>query len=91
MADELALYAAAFCKPIERFTPEQEQILAALDDSQKVKLVELVGKKFDPGSLGRVSFKAPELSSGDRWINSDALTMEDLRGKVVALHFWAFG
>ena len=30
VAEELALYAAAFCKPIQRFTPEQEQILEIL-------------------------------------------------------------
>ena len=52
---------------------EQEEILAALDDSQKTKLVALVGKKFDPRSLGRVTFKAPELADGDQWLNSDAL------------------
>ena len=70
---------------------EQEEILATLDESQKRKLVAMVGKSFDPTSLGRVAFKAPELADGDRWLNSDALKMEDLRGKVVALHFWAFG
>lgn len=70
---------------------EQEEILAALDDSQTLKLMALVGKKFDPRSLGRVSFRAPELADGDQWINSEALKLTDLRGKVVALHFWAFG
>lgn len=70
---------------------EQKEILAALDDSQKRTLLSMVGKSFDPRTLGHVSFKAPELADGDQWINSDALKLTDLRGKVVALHFWAFG
>ena len=70
---------------------EQENILATLDDKQKQRLLALVGRRFDPRTLGQVSFKAPELSDGDPWINSDALKLKDLRGKVVALHFWAFG
>jgi len=70
---------------------EQETILETLDDKQKQRLLALVGRRFDPTTLGQVSFKAPELSDGDQWINSDALKLKDLRGKVVALHFWAFG
>ena len=54
-------------------------------------MLALIGPRFDPSALGRVSFKAPELASGDEWINSDALKLADLRGKVVALHFYAFG
>ena len=41
--------------------------------------------------LGYVKFKAPELEGKDGWINSDPLTMSQLQGKVVALHFWTFG
>jgi len=70
---------------------EQQAILGALNDNQKQQLTALVGQPFDPGRLGRASFKAPELSTGDEWINSEPLQLADLRGKVVALHFWAFG
>ncbi len=70
---------------------EQDAILGTLSDKQKQKLVELVGRQFDPSSLGRVTFKAPDLLGGTEWINSSPLTLQDLRGKVVALHFWAFG
>ena len=33
---------------------------------------------------------APELASG-AWINSQPLTMQALRGRVVLIDFWTFG
>ena len=33
---------------------------------------------------------APELASG-AWINSQPLTMQTLRGRVVLVDFWTFG
>ena len=33
---------------------------------------------------------APELA-GERWINSAPLTMQGLRGRVVAVEFWTYG
>jgi len=37
-----------------------------------------------------VGQKAPELKGGDAWINSGALKLDTLRGKVVLIDFWAF-
>jgi hypothetical protein len=34
---------------------------------------------------------APELQAIEPWINSKPLRLQDLRGQVVVLHFWAFG
>ena len=37
-----------------------------------------------------VGQKAPELKDGDAWINSSPLKLEQLRGKVVLIDFWAW-
>jgi hypothetical protein len=34
---------------------------------------------------------APEFKGIDEWINSKPLSLSDLKGKVVVLHFWTFG
>ena len=34
---------------------------------------------------------APELKEIDEWINTKPFQLKELRGKVVALHFWTFG
>lgn len=35
--------------------------------------------------------QAPEFTDISAWINSTPLKLADLQGKVVVLHFWAFG
>ena len=37
-----------------------------------------------------VGQKAPELKAGDAWLNSPPLKLEQLRGKVVLIDFWAW-
>jgi hypothetical protein len=34
---------------------------------------------------------APEFAGIDPWVNSKPLDWKALRGKVVVVHFWAFG
>lgn len=34
---------------------------------------------------------APAFAGIDEWINSKPLTFKDLMGRVVVVHFWAFG
>jgi hypothetical protein len=62
-----------------------------LTPDQQARVRELFGKPIDASRLGRVKFKAPELSGTNGWLNTSPLDMQQLRGKVVALHFWAFG
>jgi cytochrome c biogenesis protein CcdA/peroxiredoxin len=46
------------------------------------------------GSTGRPSdtlmMQAPEITGGTHWVNSDPLTIEGLRGKVVLIDFWTY-
>jgi hypothetical protein len=37
------------------------------------------------------SQRAPEFENITEWVNSPALTMHELKGKVVVVHFMAFG
>ena len=69
---------------------QQQDTIALLTPEQKQEWVALLGKRIDLTKLGRIKFKAPELQSGAGWVNSEPLTMEQLKGKVVALHFYAF-
>lgn len=34
---------------------------------------------------------APELAGGGPWLNSEPLTLEELRGQVVLVNFWTYG
>jgi peroxiredoxin len=69
----------------------QREILGKLSERQKQKWIELLGRQIDLSALGRVTFAAPDLTDEPDWINSSPLTSDWLRGKVVALHFYAFG
>ncbi len=69
----------------------QKKILATLTRRQQEEWVALLGRQIDMAELGRVKFKVPVLSGEEDWINSSGLTDEQLRGKVVALCFYAYG
>lgn len=69
---------------------ERENWATLLEADQKANLQTLVGKEFDTSSLTRIYPMAPELLPVADWINSQPLTLRELRGKVVLLHFYAF-
>jgi hypothetical protein len=69
----------------------QKKILATLTRRQQEEWVALLGRQIDLAELGRVKFKVPVLSGQEDWINSSPLAAEQLRGKVVALYFYAYG
>ena len=69
----------------------QTRIAAILSRQQLDRLKDVLGPPVDATKLGYVKFKAPELDGKDGWLNSPPLTMSQLRGQVIALHFWTFG
>ena len=42
------------------------------------------------GQALRIGAVAPEVT-GERWINSGPLSMQELRGRVVLVEFWTYG
>ena len=69
---------------------EQKFFSSVLKSDQIAKLRELAGREFDTSGLKRIFPKAPELIASKHWINTKPLTLANLRGKVVLLHFYAF-
>jgi thiol-disulfide isomerase/thioredoxin len=69
---------------------EGTSIQKLLSAEQRRTLSELVGAPFDLSQVQPLAFQAPEFREVDAWINSAPLKLSDLRGKVVAFHFWAF-
>ncbi len=69
----------------------EREILAVLGDSQRNLLVALMGRPFDFAHVEPVACLAPELHDVTTWINSAPLTLAQLRGDVVAVHFYTFG
>ncbi len=84
----------AAAKPASRAesrAPTSQEILDLLEPRQKVQLDQMAGQPFDFSHVKRIGCQAPELRGLDGWINSEPLSLAALRGKVVAVHFWAFG
>jgi thiol-disulfide isomerase/thioredoxin len=70
---------------------QSRQIHSLLSAEQSSQLASLVGQPFDLTQVRRIGCQAPELKGAEAWLNSEPLTLESQRGKVVAVHFWAFG
>lgn len=70
---------------------EQEDVYKALSKTQQALWRKLAGETFDASRIGKMAFKAPELTDAKIWVNSQPLTLSQLKGKVVALHFYTFG
>jgi hypothetical protein len=69
----------------------QQDLSALLTPEQRSRWEVLVGKPFDIAKLQPSCPLAPDLRDITAWINSEPFTLADMRGKVVALHFWTFG
>jgi hypothetical protein len=71
---------------------QNRKILAAMSISQRKGWLTLLGEPVDQAQFGGgLKYKAPEIRDSDDWINSQPLKIADLRGQVVAVHFFAFG
>ena len=80
-------------KQIQRIkSGEGRRILGRLNADQRSRWQSLVGRPAPLTRLGQgLRYKAPEFTTEMKGLNSPPLTMASLRGKVVILHFYAFG
>jgi peroxiredoxin len=69
---------------------EAAAALELLSPQQQQRLPELLGSKFDTTKLSRIYPLAPELIDSKVWVGDRQVTLEELRGQVVLLHFYAF-
>src|SRR5262249_2839612 len=72
-------------------TRTDTQRAAVLTDEQRRMWATMVGQPFDFKRVRKTAVRAPEVRDIEAWVNSEPLTLEGLRGRVVALHFWTFG
>lgn len=72
-------------------TTLQKDLVAALSARQREQWIDLQGKRLDLSKLAPLLANAPELREVEAWINTEPLTLADLRGQVVVVHFWTFG
>lgn len=74
----------------ENTKAERAALAKFVRPEQRQKLSDLLGPAFDPSKLKRIYAMAPEFVKVKHWVNSEPLTMGDLKGKVVVVHFYAF-
>ena len=74
----------------EKQKSERDAIYTVLTESQRAELGELLGEKFHTAGLTRIYPMAPDFSPSADWLNSPALSLKQLRGKVVLVQFYAF-
>ncbi|MBN1489159.1 MAG: redoxin domain-containing protein, partial [Phycisphaerae bacterium] len=70
---------------------QRRDVLMILTDQQEKTWARRLGKPFDFSGVRSVAARAPEFRGDGPWLNSEPLTMSELRGRVVAVHFWTFG
>jgi peroxiredoxin len=68
-----------------------KDVVAILTPKQQDSYGRLLGDPFDFKKVVKSPAHAPEFEGIEEWINSEPLSMAGLRGKVVVVHFFAFG
>ncbi|MFG0265365.1 MAG: redoxin domain-containing protein [Rhodopirellula sp. JB055] len=70
---------------------ERQSLVSVLTRDQQAKIGSLLGKTFDFSKVMRTYPRAPEfVLDGAEWLQGEPVSMEDLRGKVVVVYFYAF-
>ncbi len=69
---------------------EQSALTTILTPEQQTAVGKLLGEPFDTASLERIYPMVPELIPVEHWINTQPISLKEMRGKVVVLHFYAF-
>lgn len=69
---------------------EHAAFTTLLRPEQFKELNGLLGEPFDTAALKRIYPMAPELVPVEHWINSSPLSLKELRGKILLVHFYAF-
>ncbi len=69
---------------------EQGALNTVLTAEQQSAVGKLLGDSFDTAKLERIYPMVPELIPVEHWINTSPVSLKELRGKVVVLHFYAF-
>jgi thiol-disulfide isomerase/thioredoxin len=71
---------------------ERDAVNAVLTSDQKLKLSDLFARDFDLSQLGQTCFKTPDLiGDSAAWLNASPISPDQLRDRVVVVHFFAFG
>lgn len=70
---------------------QQKKLLGILTPIQQRGLQKVIGPPFAGVNVNQPHFRAPDFSPAGQWLNSDPLSLKQLRGKVVVVHFYAFG
>jgi peroxiredoxin len=84
---------AVLGSPVRKTNPAEAEhnALAVLNLAQRHVLASLLGPPFDLARVPQIACKVPELEGVAEWINSPSVTLEQLQGKVVVVHYYAFG
>lgn len=69
----------------------QREVRAVLSHAQRDVLASLLGRPFDLSRVPQIACRVPELTGVTAWINSSPVALSQLRGKVMVVHFYAFG
>lgn len=69
----------------------QQRVLANLNKKQTGQYAAMLGEPFSFTQVKASPADAPEFEGIEAWMNSEPISMELLRGKVVVVHFFAFG